>query len=156
MSAHKAVSGWLAALAAEARGSWRELHCPPPDRFWKVAEGLDEWGADEEEHVHTCTRCRAYSRRIAAVTRAPAGGWRGWVCLFARQPVGRFRAAASFSDREAFAEQRLAFDGDAHLVGVLYLRTRRGRPPEHWLHLEHDRLPPGTMLEVSVKETAAA
>jgi hypothetical protein len=71
--------------------------------------------------------------------------------LVAKRLLRRLPAAKQYMETTGpSSELRLSFDGDPHLEAVLF--REQG---EHWLRLEHRRLPAGTLVQVCVSEPGA-
>jgi hypothetical protein len=141
----------------DAERAWQQLACPRPARFWNVALELDEWTADERQHVESCAHCRAAAEQVLAAARNPAVTVQvaaavlvAGMVLVARRLLRRLPAKQYTDTTGPSPELRLSFDGDPHLEAVLF--REQG---EHWLRLEHRQLPAGTMVQVSVSEPGA-
>jgi hypothetical protein len=145
-------------IDADAGRAWQQLACPRPARFWNVALELDEWTAEERQHVESCAHCRAAAQQVLAAARnsAPAvqvaaAVFVAGMVLVAKRLLRRLPAVKQYTDTTGPSpELRLSFDGDPHLEAVLF--REQG---EHWLRLEHRRLPAGTLVQVSVSEPGA-
>lgn len=141
----------LAAIHAEAERAWQDLTCPRPARFWNIALKRGEWTAEERRHVQSCPQCQAAEAKVYMAVQGRALPVAAVMVLVAARLLRRLPVASQFADlASAPPEQRLAFADDPDLGGVLF--RDQGA---HWLHLEHQRLPAGTLLLLTVADAAA-
>jgi hypothetical protein len=129
--------------------------CPPPSRFWKLAFEQVNWSAEEVEHLMSCRRCQhelvAVFGAVRARSRAVAGLAAGmailasWARRRARQPFSLPRTTLELAGTATVDELAFTFDDLA-----LKASRCRHRDGTYWLHLEHDTLPPGTLMQLVV------
>src|SRR5437870_4281757 len=126
--------------------------CPAPSRFWKLAFEQAGWSAIEIAHLLDCRRCQrelvrvfgAIRDREKAVAGLAAGMalLAGWARRRARQPFALPRSALELAGPAPLDEVAFTFDDP----GLKASRCRH-RDGAYWLHLEHDTLSPGTLMQ---------
>ncbi len=127
--------------------------CLAPSRFWKLAFEQAGWAALEIEHVMGCRRCKQdllkVFRAIRGREKAVAGLAVGMAALAAcarrraRQAFALPRHTVEMGGTPVADELPFAFDDPG-------LKASRCRHSDgtYWLHLEHEKLSPGTLLQV--------